>query len=224
MNELHQLGRYQLKNVLGQGAMGMVSEGCDPKLNRSVAVKVILKSNTNDPEVQAVYSEHFDREAKAVARLNHPNIVTVFDFGEEDDVAYLVMELINGQELKDCFDERKPFALNDAVRIVCELLDALAYAHKKGVVHRDIKPANVMLDAQMRVKLTDFGVARIINSDDGRTQAGTMVGTKNYMSPEQILGAPVGPRSDLFAVGATFLPPKEILSEQHAVSWQLHIP
>jgi serine/threonine-protein kinase len=181
--------------------MGVVYEGIDPKLNRQVAVKLILKSNINDPALEAEYSARFIREAQAVARLNHPNIVTVFDFGDENDVAFLVMELIQGKELKDYFDEKKAFGLDDCVRMIGELLDALDYAHKNGIVHRDIKPANVMLDGQMRVKLTDFGVARLSDAGADRTQAGTMVGTPSYMSPEQIEGLPVGPRSDIFAVG-----------------------
>ena len=181
--------------------MGVVYEGVDPKLNRQVAVKLILKSHINDPALEAEYSARFIREAQAVARLNHPNIVTVFDFGDENDVAFLVMELIQGKELKDYFDEKKVFALDDAVRMIGELLDALDYAHQSGIVHRDIKPANVMLDGQMRVKLTDFGVARLSDAGAERTQAGTMVGTPSYMSPEQIEGLPVGPRSDIFAVG-----------------------
>lgn len=201
MDDLRQLGRYQLQRVLGRGAMGVVYEGVDPKLNRQVAVKLILKSNINDPALEAEYSARFIREAQAVARLNHPNIVTVFDFGDENDVAFLVMELIQGKELKDYFDEKKAFGLDDCVRMIGELLDALDYAHKNGIVHRDIKPANVMLDGQMRVKLTDFGVARLSDAGADRTQAGTMVGTPSYMSPEQIEGLPVGPRSDIFAVG-----------------------
>jgi eukaryotic-like serine/threonine-protein kinase len=201
MDDLRQLGRYQLQRVLGRGAMGVVYEGIDPKLNRQVAVKIILKNQINDKALEAEYSARFIREAQAVARLNHPNIVTVFDFGEENDVAFLVMELIRGDELKNYFDEKKNFSIEDAVRMIGELLDALDYAHKNGIVHRDIKPANVMLDSQMRVKLTDFGVARLSDSNSERTQAGTMVGTPSYMSPEQIEGAPVGPRSDIFAVG-----------------------
>jgi serine/threonine-protein kinase len=181
--------------------MGVVYEGIDPKLNRQVAVKLILKNQINDKALEAEYSARFIREAQAVARLNHPNIVTVFDFGEENEVAFLVMELIRGDELKNYFDDKKNFSIEDAVRMISELLDALDYAHQNGIVHRDIKPANVMLDSQLRVKLTDFGVARLSDASAERTQAGTMVGTPSYMSPEQIEGAPVGPRSDIFAVG-----------------------
>ncbi|USX07687.1 serine/threonine-protein kinase [Paraburkholderia fungorum] len=201
MEELQQLGRYQIRRVLGRGAMGVVYEGVDPKLNRPVAIKTILKSQLSDPEMAAEYQVRFEREAQAVARLNHPHIVGVFDFGEENNVAYIVMELIRGEELKAYFDKGTQFAVKDAVRMTGELLDALGYAHEQGIVHRDVKPANVMLDAQMRVKLTDFGVARLSDTGSDGTQAGTMVGTPSYMSPEQAMGNPVGTRSDIFAVG-----------------------
>ena len=205
MTEIQQLGRYQLLRVLGRGAMGLVYEGIDPKLNRKVAIKVILTSRIDDAELRAEYSARFTQEAQAVARLNHPNIVTVYDFGEENGVAYLVMELIAGEELGSYFDDSQAFSLEftleDSVRMTCELLDAVGYAHQQGVVHRDIKPANVMLSSQLMVKLTDFGVARLQDVSANHTEAGTMVGTPSYMSPEQIAGRPVGPRSDIFAVG-----------------------
>ena len=146
----------------------------------------------------------FSREAQAVARLNHPHIVQVYDFAEEGDVAYLVMEFIRGKELKNFFDANERFDIKEAVRIMCELLDALDFAHNAGIIHRDIKPANVMLDAQARTKLTDFGVARVQDSDRTqaeRTQAGTMVGTPAYMSPEQITGGTIDKRSDVFSAG-----------------------
>ncbi|MES2259293.1 MAG: serine/threonine-protein kinase [Pseudomonadota bacterium] len=205
MNELKQLGRYELLRVLGRGAMGLVYEGIDPKLNRRVAIKVIHMSRIDDPAMRADYSVRFTQEAQAVARLNHPNIVTVYDFGEENGVAYLVMELIAGEELGSYFDDSQAFSLDftleDSVRMTCELLDAVGYAHQHGIIHRDIKPANIMLSAQLRVKLTDFGVARMQDVNANHTEAGTMVGTPSYMSPEQITGGAVGPRSDIFAVG-----------------------
>ncbi|NRF66823.1 protein kinase [Aquincola sp. S2] len=196
-----QLGRYQLKNVLGRGAMGMVYEALDPRLERRVAIKTILKSHLLDDAVAEDYSRRFVREAQAAARLNHPHIVTVFDFGEEDEIAYIVMEFIEGGELTQMFDAQHPFTLHEAVRILCELLDALAYAHERGIVHRDVKPANVMIDRAGHVKLTDFGVARLAETNADRTLPGTMVGTPSYMSPEQIQGQAVGSRTDLFAVG-----------------------
>ena len=199
---LTQLGRYQLTRVLGRGAMGLVYEGLDPRLNRAVAVKTILKGHLMDAELAADYSARFVREAQAAARLTHPHIVTVFDFGEQDDVAYLVMELVQGRELAAHFDGHDFFDLPHALRIMGELLDALGYAHQHGIVHRDVKPANVMIDRLGRVKLTDFGVARLADAGGAdRTQPGTMVGTPSYMSPEQIQGLAVGSRADLFAAG-----------------------
>jgi serine/threonine protein kinase len=140
------------------------------------------------------------REAQAVARLNHPNIVTVYDFGEEGDIAYFVMEFIEGHELKEHLDGSAQFPLQKSLGLMTELLGALDYAHSQGIVHRDIKPANIMLDQSGRLKLTDFGVVKMLDNQEG-TQAGTIVGTPGYMSPEQILGTGVSPRSDIFAAG-----------------------
>jgi serine/threonine protein kinase len=201
--DLKTLGRYNIERVLGKGAMGVVYEGLDPRLGRRVAIKTILKSHL-DEDTAKDYSMRFVREAQAVARLNHPNIVQVYDFGEEGDIAYLVMEFIKGKELKTFFDASERFDLKEAVRIMCELCDALDFAHNAGIIHRDIKPANVMLDAQARTKLTDFGVARVQDSDKTsveRTQAGTMVGTPAYMSPEQITGGNIDKRTDVFSAG-----------------------
>src|SRR5262245_7217193 len=203
MAEPATLGRYQIERVLGKGAMGVVYEALDPKLNRKVAIKTILVSQL-DEETAKDFSRRFVREAHAVARLNHPNIVQVYDFGEEAGVAYLVMEFIRGSELKSALAGGRAFDRRQCVRIMCELLDALDFAHEAGVVHRDIKPANVMLDSQGRAKLTDFGVARITDADRSgveRTQAGTVVGTPAYMSPEQIEGQRVDRRSDIFSAG-----------------------
>jgi serine/threonine-protein kinase len=201
--ELKTLGRYNIERVLGKGAMGVVYEGVDPRLGRRVAIKTILKSHL-DEDTAKDYSMRFVREAQAVARLNHPNIVQVYDFGEEGDIAYLVMEFIKGKELKNFFDANERFDLKEAVRIMGELCDALDFAHQHGIIHRDIKPANVMLDHQARTKLTDFGVARVTDSDKTsveRTQAGTMVGTPAYMSPEQITGGNIDRRTDVFSAG-----------------------
>ncbi len=201
--ELKQLGRYDLTAVLGKGAMGIVYEGLDPKLHRKVAIKTILKGHLDDDDAAKEYSMRFMREAQAVARLNHAHIVQVYDFGEEGDIAYIVMEFIKGKELKNFFDANERFELKEAVRIMCELLDALDFAHEGGIVHRDIKPANVMLDGQARVKLADFGVARVADDRSAaeKTQAGTMVGTPAYMSPEQITGGSVDRRTDIFSAG-----------------------
>src|SRR5215467_11177598 len=201
--ELKTLGRYNIVGTLGKGAMGVVYEGVDPRLGRRVAIKTILKSHL-DEDTGKDFAMRFVREAQAVARLNHPNIVQVYDFGEENQIAYLVMEFIKGKELKNFFDANERFDLKECVRIMGELCEALEFAHAAGIIHRDIKPANVMIDAQGRTKLTDFGVARVQDNDKTsveRTQAGTMVGTPAYMSPEQITGGTIDKRTDVFSAG-----------------------
>ncbi len=201
LEPLGMLGRYELVRVLGRGSMGVVYEGLDRELQRTVAIKTILGGHLLDPTIADDYQARFRREAQAAGRLTHPNIVTVFDFGIVDEAAYLVMQFVRGRELAQVFDAGERFTLVDSARIIGELLDALGYAHQHGVVHRDVKPANVMLDERGSVKLADFGVARLAESSGDRTQAGTMVGTPSYMSPEQILGQAVGSRADLFAAG-----------------------
>jgi serine/threonine-protein kinase len=197
------IGRYEIERVLGEGAMGVVYEGNDTRLHRHVAIKTILKS-VLDSDSAREYSKRFAREAQAVARLNHPNIVQVFDYAEEGDVAYIVMEFVKGRELKSFFEARERFELKEVVHIMGELCEALHFAHEAGIVHRDIKPANVMIDSQGRVKLTDFGVARITDLErtvSERTQAGSVIGTPAYMSPEQIQGGTLDRRSDIFSAG-----------------------
>ena len=230
--ELKQLGRYDLTRVLGKGAMGIVYEGMDPKLHRKVAIKTILKGHLDDEEAAKEYSMRFMREAQAVARLNHPNIVQVYDFGEEGDVAYIVMEFIKGKELKNFFDANERFELKEGVRIMCELLDALDFAHEAGIIHRDIKPANLLLECQtpsplrgepgrgsndashLKLWITDFGLARI-EQDAGMTMTGDLLGTLRYMSPEQALAkrVVVDHRSDLYSLGVTLY---ELLTLQPA--------
>ncbi len=177
----------------------------DPKLERPVAIKVVSTERIADPDQHAIYSARFVQEAQAVARMNHPNIVTVYDFGEQDGAAYLVMELVPGEELGDYFDESQSFQLEftlaDSVRMTCELLDAVGYAHQHGIILRDIKPANVMLSADFKVKLADFGVARMADVNACCFEDSHLIGTPGFMSPEQISGQPVGPQSDIFAVG-----------------------
>jgi serine/threonine-protein kinase len=201
--DLKRIGRYDIERVLGEGAMGIVYEGKDTRLHRKVAIKTILKSAL-DSDSAREYSTRFRREAQAVARLNHPNIVQVFDFAEEGDVAYIVMEFVKGRELKTFFDAKERFELKEAVHIMGELCEALHFAHEAGIIHRDIKPANVMIDSQGRVKLTDFGVARITDLErtvSERTQAGSVIGTPAYMSPEQIQAGAIDRRTDIFSAG-----------------------
>ena len=202
-SDLKRLGRYDIEAVLGKGAMGIVYAANDSRLQRKVAIKTILKSALDEATAKE-YSMRFDREARAVARLNHPNIVQVYDFGEEGDVAYIVMEFIKGRELKDFFDAKERFDLKESVHIMCELCDALHFAHEAGVVHRDVKPANVMIDSNGRVKLADFGVARITDADRNaseKTQAGAIIGTPAYMSPEQLESGEIDRRTDIFSAG-----------------------
>jgi serine/threonine protein kinase len=204
--ELKSLGRYQIQGVLGKGAMGLVYDGLDPNLNRRVAIKTILTSKL-DAETARLYSLRFQREVRAVARLNHPNIVQVYDFGNEGDLAYIVMEFIKGRELKDYFDANERFELKTAFQLMIELLDALDFAHAAGIVHRDIKPGNVMIEAGGHAKLTDFGVARVTDPDGPQgeaTRVGAVVGTPSYMSPEQIQGQTVDRRTDIFSAGIIF--------------------
>ena len=206
MQELKQLGRYKINGVLGKGAMGLVYDGSDPQLNRRVAIKTILTS-TLDEATAKHYAMRFRREVRAVARLNHPNIVQVYDFGNEGDLAYIVMEYIQGKELKDYFDEKHAFDLGTIFKLMIQLLGALDFAHEAGVIHRDVKPANLMIDAAGNVKLADFGVARMTEAEGGEaeaTRAGAMVGTPSYMSPEQIQGQKIDGRSDVFSAGVLF--------------------
>ena len=206
MGELKSLSRYRIQGVLGKGAMGLVYDGLDPTLERRVAIKTILTS-TLDESTAKHYSMRFKREVRAVARLNHPNIVQVYDFGTEGDLAYIVMEYIKGRELKDYFDAKEQFDLRTILRLMGELLDALEFAHEAGIIHRDVKPANVMVDAGGRAKLTDFGVARFTDPEGEQgeaTRAGAMIGTPSYMSPEQIQGQAIDRRTDIFSAGVLF--------------------
>ncbi len=197
---LSKLGRYDLIRVLGRGAMGLVYEARDPNLDRRVAIKTILVENLSD-EAAAEYEVRFRTEARSAARLQHPNIVSVYDSDRDLDIAYLVMEFIEGDDLKYHLDRGSVYTLEQTLGIMRDLLSALDYAHQQSIVHRDIKPANLLMEASGRVKLTDFGVARIQNSGEATRTQGTMVGTLKYMSPEQIQGHPVDARADLFAAG-----------------------
>ena len=197
---LKKLGRYDLIRVLGKGAMGLVYEGRDPNLDRRVAIKTIKVENLSD-EAAAEYEVRFRTEARSAARLQHPNIVSVYDSDRDIDIAYLVMEFVQGDDLKHHLDRGEVYSLEQTLSIMADLLSALSYAHQQGVVHRDIKPANLLVIAGGRIKLADFGVARIQDSGDVTRTQGTIVGTLKYMSPEQLEGKPIDARTDLFAAG-----------------------
>jgi tRNA A-37 threonylcarbamoyl transferase component Bud32 len=197
------LGKYELRRELGKGSMGVVYEAFDPVIERLVAIKIIRQDELGAAQTAELITR-LRREAQAAGRLNHPGIVSVYDFGEDatvggSGIAYIAMELVEGRELRDLLDSGRRFTPAESVGILGEVLGALQHAHDRGVTHRDIKPGNVILLAGGGVKLADFGVARIERSE--LTQAGTLIGTPMYMSPEQILGLEVDGRSDLFSCG-----------------------
>ena len=194
------LGRYDVIRVLGKGAMGMVYEARDPNLDRKVAIKTIKVQNLTSEEA-ADYEVRFRTEARSAARLQHPNIVSVYDSDRDGDTAFLVMEYVQGEDLKQHLDKGHVYSLEQTLGIMGDLLSALDYAHRQSIVHRDIKPANLLMEPSGRAKLTDFGVARIQDSGDVTRTQGSMVGTLKYMSPEQVQGQAIDARSDLFAAG-----------------------
>ncbi len=199
---LDKLGRYDIVGVLGKGSMGVVYEARDPFLDRRVAIKTI-RGLSPTSEAAAEYERRFRTEARSAARLHHPHIVSVFDSGRDGDTAYLVMEFVQGDDLKHHLERGVRFSPQSAVKLVLDLLTALEHAHSQNVVHRDIKPANILIETSGQIKLADFGVARIQDADEGTlTQVGgASLGTPKYMSPEQAQGLPVDLRSDLFSVG-----------------------
>jgi eukaryotic-like serine/threonine-protein kinase len=194
------LGRYEVLRVIGKGAMGVVYEGRDPNLDRRVAIKTVKVENLSE-EAAAEYEHRFRTEARSAARLQHPNIVSVYDSDRHGDVAFLVMEFIQGDDLKHHLDRGVRYSLEQSLKIVRDLLSALDYAHKQGIVHRDVKPANLLIEPAGRVKLTDFGVARIQDSGEATRTQGSMVGTLKYMAPEQVQGQKIDARADLFSAG-----------------------
>lgn len=190
--------KYEIRGTLGAGAMGVVYDAWDRLIERRVAIKVVRRPAGNDPEALEAHAR-FRREAQAAGRLQHPNIVAVYDYGEDENAAWIVMELVEGGSLKKLLDAKERFPLPEIVRVMTQVLEALDYSHKRGVVHRDIKPANVMLGEGGQVKLADFGIARIENSS--MTQVGQVMGTPSYMAPEQLRGEPVDLRADIWAAG-----------------------
>ncbi len=196
------LGRYEIEKEIGKGAMGVVYLGRDPKINRVVAIKTIPLSEEFEDEDLSEAKERFFREAETAGRLNHPNIVTIFDVGEEHDLAYIAMEFLEGDHLNRNTKADNLLPATEVLDIIARTADALHYAHKQNIVHRDIKPANIMYEPVSKsIKVTDFGIARI--TDSSKTKTGIVLGTPSYMSPEQLGGKQVDGRSDLFSLGVT---------------------
>ena len=196
------LGRYQVEKELGKGAMGVVYLGKDPKIGRVVAIKTMALSQEFDADELQDVKDRFFREAETAGRLNHPHIVTIFDAGEEHDLAYIAMEFLKGKDLAPFIKPDNLLPLPKVMSIIARVSEALSYAHNNNVVHRDIKPANIMYELESdTVKVTDFGIARI--TDSSKTKTGMVLGTPSYMSPEQLSGKKIQGSSDLFSLGVT---------------------
>ena len=198
MSQPQTLGKYQIQGILGKGAMGVVYKGFDPNIARVVAIKTIHASLL-DTDMGRELLNRFRNEAQAVGRLNHANIVAIYEFDQDHGTPYFVMEFVEGQDLKSLQKDGRKFTPEEAVNIVGAILTALAYTHQLGIVHRDIKPANVFITNHNQIKLADFGIARVDNAE--LTQMGSVLGTPSYMSPEQCKGMKVDARSDLFSTG-----------------------
>jgi tRNA A-37 threonylcarbamoyl transferase component Bud32 len=196
------LGRYEILEELGRGAMGIVYKGLDPKLDRLTAIKTIRFTDDFDEDQAAKIREQFYREAEVVAKLSHPNIVTIYDVGEDLDLSYLAMEYLEGESLESYARKEQLLPIRKTIDVTAQVCDALGYAHGHGIVHRDIKPANIMILKNGLVKVTDFGIARATASS--KTRTGVIKGTPYYMSPEQISGMKVDGRSDIFSLGIVF--------------------
>ena len=195
---MKKIGRYEILDEIGQGAMGTVYRARDPLIERTVAIKTVSIAQLRQEGADA--EARFLREAQSAGRLSHPNIVTIYDVGEADGLAYIAMEYLPGRTLRDLMN-MGPMPLDLALDTATQMAEALAFAHEHGVIHRDIKPANVVVTGPHgRIKLTDFGIAHLLNSE--QTQTGQMLGSPRYMSPEQAMGREVEGRSDIFSLGA----------------------
>jgi len=199
VNTLTKAGRYDLREELGRGAMGVVFHGFDPVIGRDVAVKTLRLSEAGTGLSRNELIGRFQTEARAAGLLTHPNIVVVFDAGEEDGLFYITMEFVEGRSLQTLIDAHQPFPVSRVLKVMEQVCSALDFAHQHNVVHRDIKPANLMLTSDDVVKITDFGTAKILQF--GTAQTAHVMGTPSYMSPEQVKGKPVDGRSDIFSLG-----------------------
>ena len=198
MTEVDRIGRYRIQAELGRGAMGVVYRAHDPAIGRTIAIKTIPLTTTSRPEERTHNLERLRREAQLAGRLSHPGIVTVFDIFEEGDTAYVCMEYVEGPTLENLLAARQPFSQATVLDMLRQTAEALDYAHSRGVVHRDIKPANIMLHENRLVKITDFGIGKVVSEET--TMSGNMLGTPSYMSPEQVQSKPVGGRADQFSL------------------------
>jgi serine/threonine protein kinase len=194
---MEKIGRYQVLEEIGRGAMGVVYRAQDPAIGRVIAIKTIRLSDLTDASERERLHERLFREAQSAGILSHPNIVTIYDIAEENGLAFIFMELVNGPALEKLLSDHAPDS-ETVLAILKQTASALDYAHKKGIVHRDIKPANIMIHDDGQAKITDFGVAKIVSQQ--MTQAGTMMGTPSYMSPEQVQGHAVDGRADQFSL------------------------
>ena len=213
MSQPQRLGKYELVEVLGKGAMGVVYKAFDPDIHRTVAIKTIRKELIEDDDHAGTMMARFKNEARAAGRLSHPGIVAVYDYGESSAVTYIAMEFVQGNSLREYFNRGTRFAERDIVSIMAQLLDALHHAHEQGVWHRDIKPANLIIMNSGRIKVADFGIARIDTSQ--LTLTGVVMGSPGYMAPEQYTAGTVDRRADLFAAGVVMY---QLLTGTHAFS------
>lgn len=197
------LGRYEIVRELGKGAMGVVYLAKDPLIGRLVALKTIRMGQSSDDDDAKEFQQRFVREAQAAGMINHPSIVTVHDIGQDEvtGTSFIAMEFVEGNNLREVLQQGKPLTFDQIGDIVAQIADALDFAHAKGIVHRDVKPANIILLDGLRAKITDFGIAKIASGGANLTSTGQFLGTPNYMAPEQIKGAPVDGRTDIFALG-----------------------
>ncbi|MGH7677633.1 MAG: protein kinase domain-containing protein, partial [Gemmatimonadaceae bacterium] len=193
---MSEIGKYRILEQIGEGAMGVVYKATDPVLNRTVAIKVMNEGLAQDTALR----ERFLREAQSAGSLQHPNLVTIYDFGETSGHLYIAMEYIEGADLEDLLTQNAPMPLPAKLDLMIDVLNGLSFAHRRGVIHRDIKPANIRIDQEGRARIMDFGVAKMEKSN--LTGTGVMMGTPNYMAPEQITGTDLTAQADLWSVGA----------------------